>query len=395
MFEKAKPLFEAALEKISQAGLSKQERPLQSPQAASIYIQGRKILNLCSNNYLGLANDPDLISAAKKALETRGYGMASVRFICGTQDLHQALEKQISAFLETDATLLYSSCFDANTGLFETLFGEEDAILSDVLNHASIIDGIRLCKAARYRFKHLDMLDLKRQLQEARKHRLRVIATDGVFSMDGEIAPLSQICDLAKKYEALVMVDDSHATGLMGTGGRGTMEHCGVLGRVDLITSTLGKAMGGASGGFTSGRRELINLLCQRSRPYLFSNALPPMIVAAAQTAFERIAAGSDLRNRLWRNTRFFRTELTRIGFRIKAGSHPIIPVLLGDPMLAREMASDLFEKGIYTVPFSYPVVPRGEDRIRIQITAAHIKKDLSDALEKFKAVGHQLNILS
>ncbi|MFQ5781051.1 MAG: glycine C-acetyltransferase, partial [Nitrospiria bacterium] len=372
MIEKVREVIRAELEKIRRAGLTKEERPIASPQDTHIIVQGQRLLNLCANNYLGLADHPDLIQAAKKGLDERGYGMASVRFICGTQDLHRRLEERISAFLKTEATLLYSSCFDANTGLFETLFSEEDAILSDALNHASIIDGVRLCKAARYRYRHLDMVDLEERLQAVKKHRIRIIATDGVFSMDGEIAPLEKICHLAERYGALVMVDDSHATGFMGKEGRGTIEHCNVVGRVDLITSTLGKAMGGASGGFTSGRRELIDLLRQRSRPYLFSNAIPPMIASAALAAFDLMERETDLRGRLWTNTQFFRKGITEIGLQIKPGIHPIIPVLIGDPILAKQMAKRLLEEGIYVVPFSYPVVPKGEDRIRVQISAAH-----------------------
>ncbi|MEK7824985.1 MAG: glycine C-acetyltransferase, partial [Nitrospirota bacterium] len=303
MIERIRKALQDELEKIDKSGLTKEERVIASPQAAHVTVRDKVYLNLCANNYLGLADHPDLIEAAKKALDQRGYGMASVRFICGTQDLHQMLEERISRFLETDAAILYSSCFDANTGLFETLFSENDAIFSDALNHASIIDGIRLCKASRYRYNHLDMSDLERQLQEAKTHRFRIIATDGVFSMDGEVAPLDQICDLAERYEALVMADDSHATGFLGERGRGSIEYCNVMGRVDLITSTLGKAMGGASGGFTAGRRELIAMLRQRSRPYLFSNAIPPMTAAAALAAFDLIEKRPDLRVRLWENT--------------------------------------------------------------------------------------------
>lgn len=394
MIERIREALQEELEKIDQSGLTKEERPIASPQAAHVTVRGKEYLNLCANNYLGLADHPDLIQAAKKALDQRGYGMASVRFICGTQDLHKMLEERISRFLQTDATLLYSSCFDANTGLFETLFSENDAILSDALNHASIIDGIRLCKATRYRYRHLDMSDLEKQLQQAESHRFRIIATDGIFSMDGDVAPLSQICDLADRYEAIVMVDDSHATGFMGDGGRGSIEYCNVMGRVDLITSTLGKAMGGASGGFTSGRRELVALLRQRSRPYLFSNALPPLIAAAALTAFDLIEQKSDLRVRLWENTQFFRKGLTKTGFRIKTGFHPIVPVLIGDTIKAKEMAQQLFEEGIYVVAFSYPVVPMGEDRIRVQLSAGHTRADLEFALDKFKEVAKGMGII-
>lgn len=394
MIERIKKALQGELEKIDQSGLTRKEQPIASPQAAHVKVMGRDYLNLCANNYLGLSDHPDLIVAAKKALDERGYGMASVRFICGTQDLHQMLEDRISRFLRTDATLLYSSCFDANTGLFETLFSEEDAVFSDALNHASIIDGIRLCKAARYRYRHLDMVDLESQLRQAKVHRFRIIASDGVFSMDGDVAPLDQICDLADRYEAMVMVDDSHATGFMGKGGRGSIEYCNVMGRVDLITSTLGKAMGGASGGFSSGRRELIALLRQRSRPYLFSNALPPLIAAAALVAFDLIEQRPDLRGHLWENTQFFRKGLMEVGFKIRSGFHPIVPVLIGDTIKAKEMARRLFEEGIYVVPFSYPVVPMGEDRIRVQLSAAHTKVDLEFALDKFKEVAKEMGII-
>jgi glycine C-acetyltransferase len=395
MIEKIRKALQDELEKIDKSGLTKEERVIASPQAAHVTVRGKVYLNLCANNYLGLADHPDLIEAAKRALDQRGYGMASVRFICGTQDLHQMLEERISKFLDTDAAILYSSCFDANTGLFETLFSEPDAIFSDALNHASIIDGVRLCKASRYRYNHLDMSDLKRQLQEAKTHRFRIIATDGVFSMDGEVAPLGRICDLAEQYEALVMVDDSHATGFLGERGRGSIEYCSVMGRVDLITSTLGKAMGGASGGFTAGRRELIAMLRQRSRPYLFSNAIPPMTAAAALAAFDLIEKRPDLRVRLWENTQFFRKALTEAGFRIRPGFHPIVPVLIGDPVRAKEMAQRLFEEGIYVVAFSFPVVPMGEDRIRVQLSAAHTKADLEFALERFIKVAKEMGIIA
>ncbi|MBI5745455.1 MAG: glycine C-acetyltransferase [Nitrospirae bacterium] len=394
MIEDVRRALQDELEKIDKAGITKEERVIASPQSAHVIVQGKVYLNLCANNYLGLADHPDLIEAAKKALDQRGYGMASVRFICGTQDLHHMLEERISRFLDTDAAILYSSCFDANTGLFETLFSEPDAIFSDALNHASIIDGIRLCKAARYRYNHLDMSDLERQLQEAKTHRFRIIATDGVFSMDGEVAPLGRICDLAEQYEALVMADDSHATGFLGEGGRGSIEYCSVMGRVDLITSTLGKAMGGASGGFTAGRRELIAILRQRSRPYLFSNAIPPMTAAASLAAFDLIEKRPDLRVRLWENTQFFRKALTEVGFRIRPGFHPIVPVLIGDPVRAKEMAQRLFEEGIYVVSFSYPVVQVGEDRIRVQLSAAHTKADLEFALERFTKVAKEMRII-
>ncbi len=394
MNEKVRETVRAELAEIKKSGLTKEEWPITSPQASHIIVEGRRLLNLCANNYLGLADHPNLIQAAKKALDERGYGMASVRFICGTQDLHTRLEARISTFLKTDATLLYSSCFDANTGLFEALLSKEDAILSDALNHASIIDGVRLCKAARFRYRHMDMDDLEEKLREAKNHRIRIIATDGVFSMDGEIAPLEEICRLAEQYEALVMVDDSHATGFMGDEGRGSIDHCNVMGRVDLVTSTLGKAMGGASGGFVSGRRELIDLLRQRSRPYLFSNALPPMIAAAALAAFDLLEREPDRKKRLWANTQFFREGITAIGLKIKPGVHPIIPVLIGDPMQAKEMSKRLLEEGIYVVPFSFPVVPKGEDRIRVQISAAHDETDLAFALEKLKDAAREIGII-
>jgi len=395
MNEEMTSIFLNQLHDIQERGLKKEESPIASPQDAHIVVENRDMLNLCANNYLGLANHPEIIKAAVEALRTRGYGMASVRFICGTQDLHKSLEQRISTFLETESTILYSSCFDANTGLFETLFGEDDAILSDTLNHASIIDGIRLCKAKRYRYRHMDMDDLECLLKAAQKHRLRIVATDGVFSMDGEIAPLVEICDLAEKYGALVMVDDSHATGILGEGGRGSIEHCGVMGRVDLITSTLGKALGGASGGFTSGRKPLIDLLRQRSRPYLFSNSIPPMIAAAAKKAFDLVTGSKALRTRLWENTAFFREGLEQFGFIVKRGIHPIIPILIGDPVQAKEMSQALFEAGIYAVAFSYPVVPQGQDRIRVQMSAAHSREDLVFALDTFEAVGKKIGVIA
>lgn len=394
MDKDSESVFIKTLEEIKQQGLKKEERVITSPQDAQIKVSGHSMLNLCSNNYLGLANHPQIIEAAVSGLKTRGYGIASVRFICGTQDLHQRLEKRISQFLQTDDTILYSSCFEANTGLFETLLNEEDAILCDTLNHASIIDGIHLSQAKAYRYRHNDISDLECLLKESRKYRLRMITTQGIFSMDGEIAPLAQICDLAKKYKAIVMVDDSHATGIMGEGGRGSIEHCGVLGRVDLVTSTLGKAMGGASGGFTSGRKALIDLLRQESRPYLFSNAIPPVITAAAEKAFELVEEGDDLRVRLRENTAFFRERLIKIGFVIKRGIHPIIPLMIGEPDLANQMSRALFESGIYTVAFSFPLVPQGQDLIRIQISAAHLKSDLAKALEKFEVIGKSLGII-
>jgi glycine C-acetyltransferase len=382
------------LDEIRAAGLYKQERVLTTPQRAHVGVPGREsVLNMCANNYLGLADHPEVIAAARKALEQWGYGMASVRFICGTQEIHKQLEKRLSEFLETDDTILYSSCFDANAGLFETLLGTEDAVISDELNHASIIDGIRLCKAQRYRFKHADMADLQTQLQAAGNARIRLIATDGVFSMDGDIAKLSEICDLAEKHDALVMVDDSHAVGVIGKRGRGSPEHCNVVGRVDIITGTLGKALGGASGGYTSGRAEIIELLRQRSRPYLFSNSVAPHIVATSLKVLEIISASTELRDRLQENTRFFRQGMTERGFNIVPGQHPIVPIMLGDAKLAVEMASRLLEKGVYVIAFSYPVVPKDKARIRVQVSAAHTREDLQSALHAFSAVKKELGI--
>lgn len=394
MNKKNTDFFLEQLDEIQKQGLKKEENPMTSAQDMYVMVKGREILNLCANNYLGLANHPEIIKTAAETLKTHGYGMASVRFICGTQDIHQSLENRISTFVETEETILYSSCFDANTGLFETLFSEEDAIISDTLNHASIIDGIRLCKAKRYRYRHMDMDDLECLLKDSQKYRLRIVATDGVFSMDGEIAPLSEICDLAEKYNALVMVDDSHATGILGEGGRGSIEHCGVMKRVDLITSTLGKALGGASGGFTTGRKALIDLLRQRSRPYLFSNSIPPMIAATAEKAIDLLVSEKGLREQLWENTAFFRKGLQQAGFIIKHGIHPIIPILIGDPRQAKAMSHALLEAGIYAVAFSYPVVPKGQDRIRVQISAAHSRENLVFALKQFEAAGKEVGIL-
>ncbi len=378
------------LARIESAGLTKREAALASPQGTRIRLaDGRELLNFCANNYLGLANHPRLVRAARDALDRWGYGMASVRFICGTQDLHRELEEALSAFLGTEDTLLYSSCFDANGGLFETLLGEQDAVISDELNHASIIDGIRLCKARRLRYRNNDMADLEARLVEARDARFRLIATDGVFSMDGVIADLRSICDLAERHDALVMVDDSHAVGFLGANGRGTPEYRGVLGRVDLITGTLGKALGGASGGYTSGRRELIALLRQRSRPYLFSNALPPPIVAASIEALKLAGEpeGAALREKLRENTRGFRAELTRRGLNPAPGEHPIVPILYGEADRAAAVARGLRERGIYVVAFSYPVVPMGRARIRMQISAAHERADLEQALAALEAL--------
>ena len=381
---------------IRAAGLYKNERVIFSPQDARIRVaDGRAVLNLCANNYLGLAEHPEVIAAAHAALDRRGYGLASVRFICGTQDIHKQLEGALSEFLGTDDTILYSSCFDANGGLFETLFGAEDAIISDELNHASIIDGIRLCKAARYRYKNSDMADLEAQLRTATEKgaRFKLIATDGVFSMDGYIANLRGVCDLADRYDALVMVDDSHAVGFVGKSGRGTPEHCGVGGRVDIITGTLGKALGGASGGYTSGRGAIIELLRQRSRPYLFSNTLAPSIVGGSLRVLEMLTASTALRDKLEANTQYFRAEMTARGFAILPGTHPIVPIMLGDAALAQRFAEAMLARGVYVVGFFYPVVPQGKARIRTQISAAHTREDLAFAVEAFSAVKAELGL--
>jgi glycine C-acetyltransferase len=380
------------LEGIASQGLSKKERYINSPQSPHIALaSGQKVLNLCANNYLGLADHPALIAAAREALDTWGYGMASVRFICGTQSLHKQLEERISAFLGTEDTILYSSCFDANGGLFETLLAAEDAVISDELNHASIIDGIRLAKCARLRYRNGDMNDLEDKLKESASSRYRMISTDGVFSMDGYIAKLNEICGLAEKYSALVMVDDSHAVGFLGTHGRGTHEHHNVMERVDVITGTMGKALGGASGGYVSGRREIIALLRQRSRPYLFSNTLAPPIAAATLKALDLLTESTELRDRLESNTRFFREKMAGLGFHILPGEHPIVPVMLGDAVVASRMAERLLQRGVYVVGFSFPVVPHGKARIRIQVSAAHTKEDLDFAAAQFAAVKEEL----
>jgi glycine C-acetyltransferase len=383
------------LKEITQSGLYKAERHITSAQQARINIAENQVLNMCANNYLGLANNSEIIKAVKAGLDERGFGMASVRFICGTQDIHSELEKKISHFFGTDDTILYSSCFDANTGLFETLLGEKDAIISDALNHASIIDGIRLCKAARYRYSHGDMASLENCLREASDAKTKMIATDGVFSMDGDYAKLNHICNLAENHNALVMVDDSHATGFVGTTGRGTPELCGVQDRVDVITSTLGKALGGASGGFTTGRKNIIEILRQRSRPYLFSNSLAPPIVSAALKTIDLLKESKSAKEKLESNTIFFREQIAAAGFTIKPGTHPIVPIMLGDAKLAQKMAAMLLEEGVYAVGFFYPVVPKGQARIRVQISAAHSRKDMEFALEKFIKVGQALKILS
>jgi len=395
MYGKYREKLIQELEEISESGLYKSERYISSAQQARINVAEKQVLNMCANNYLGLANNSEIIEAVKAGLDERGFGMASVRFICGTQDIHDKLEKKISDFFSTDDTILYSSCFDANAGLFETLLGKKDAIISDALNHASIIDGIRLCKAARFRYTHGDMASLENCLKEAAGAKTRMIATDGVFSMDGDYAKLNHICDLAENHDALVMVDDSHATGFVGPTGRGTPELYGVQDRVDVITSTLGKALGGASGGFTTGRKDIIEILRQRSRPYLFSNSLAPPIVSAALKIIDLLESSRSSKEALEENTKYFREEITKAGFSIKPGTHPIVPIMLGDAKLAQEMAAMLLEEGVYAVGFFYPVVPKGQARIRVQISAAHSRKDMEFALEKFIKVGRELNILS
>ena len=394
MFGAMKNHLTRELQQIRDAGLYKSERVITTPQRARIgVLQHEPVLNMCANNYLGLADHPKVVAAAHQALDRWGYGLASVRFICGTQQLHKMLEAKITAFLGTEDTILYTSCFDANGGLFETLLGPDDAIVSDELNHASIIDGVRLSKARRFRYKNNDMTDLDARLREAADARLRIIATDGVFSMDGIIANLPGICEAAEKHDAVVMVDDSHAVGFMGPGGRGTPEHHGVADRVDVVTGTLGKALGGASGGYTSGRKEIVDMLRQRSRPYLFSNTVAPPIVGASIAAIELLAESTALRDRLEANTQFFREGITNRGFDVVPGEHPIIPIMLGDAVLASKMAEALLERGIYVVAFSYPVVPKGKARIRVQVSAVHTHDDLAFALEAFRAVKQDLGI--
>ena len=394
MFGQMKSLIVEELKQISDSGLYKAERIITSPQSARITVQdGREVLNMCANNYLGLADHPEVIRAARESYAQWGYGLSSVRFICGTQEIHKQLERKISEFLGTEDTILYSCCFDANTGLFETLLTDEDAIISDHLNHASIIDGIRLCKAQRLRFKNSDMQDLEDKLQEAQSARFRLIATDGVFSMDGTIARLDRICELAEKHDALVMVDDSHATGVLGRRGRGTHEHCDVMGRVDILTGTLGKALGGASGGYTSGRKEIIEFLRQRSRPYLFSNTLAPAIVATSLKVLDMLLESTELRDKLAENTRYFRQRIAGLGLEVIPGEHPIVPIMLKEGRLAQTMAEKLLEKGVYVIGFSYPVVPKGAARIRTQISAAHSKDDLDFAIEKIDEVKRELGI--
>jgi glycine C-acetyltransferase len=382
------------LEQIKTAGLFKNERIITSDQGAEIEVGGKKVLNFCANNYLGLSAHPKVIEAAKKYIDQRGYGLSSVRFICGTQDIHKELEKKIADFLGTEDTVLYAACFDANGGVFEPLFGEEDAIISDALNHASIIDGVRLCKAKRYRYEHNNMEDLENKLKESQSSRNRVIVSDGSFSMDGTIAQLDKICDLADTYNAIVMIDECHSTGFIGKTGRGTHEYRGVMGRVDIITGTLGKALGGASGGFTTGRKEIVEMLRQRSRPYLFSNTVAPSIVGGSIAVFNILSETTDLRDKLESNTKYFRTKMTEAGFDIKPGDHPIVPIMLYEAVLAQKFAARLLEEGIYVIGFFFPVVAKGQARIRVQISAAHEKEHLDKAIEAFTKVGRELDVL-
>jgi glycine C-acetyltransferase len=394
MFDSYRQGYRDELDAIRNAGTYKEERVISSPQSAAIRVPQGEVINFCANNYLGLADNPRIIAAAGRALEKRGFGMASVRFICGTQDLHKELERVISEFNGTDDTILYSSCFDANAGLFETILGEEDAIISDQLNHASIIDGVRLCKAERFRYANSDMDELEAILKRTQGHRRRLVASDGVFSMDGYLVKLREICDLAERYDAMVMVDDSHATGYIGPTGRGTPEHCGVQGRVDIITSTLGKALGGASGGYTTGRREIIDMLRQRSRPYLFSNTLTPSLAAAGIAVFEMLSGTTALRDKLMDNTRYFRSKMSGLGFDMLEGETAIVPVMLYDAKLAKSFADEMLGEGIYVIGFSYPVVPEGQARIRTQISAAHEREHLDRAVAAFETVGKRLGVI-
>lgn len=394
MFSNVQQQFQATLDEIREAGLYKDERVIQTPQGAGIGVAAGEVINFCANNYLGLANDPRLVQACKDGLDDFGYGLSSVRFICGTQTVHKQLEAALSSFLGMDDTILYSSCFDANAGLFETILGKEDAIISDSLNHASIIDGVRLCKAERHRWPHGDLTALEEILQKTQGARRRLIATDGVFSMDGIIANVNAICDLAEKYDAMVMVDDSHAVGFTGEKGRGTHEYCDAMGRVDLVTGTLGKALGGASGGYTSGRKELIAWLRQRSRPYLFSNTLAPVMAATAIATLDLLEEGDALRQKLRDNSAYFREKMEAAGFELAGAGHPIIPVMLGDAALASRMADALLGHGIYVIGFSFPVVPRGQARIRVQMSAAHERKHLDQAIEAFITVGRELEVI-
>ena len=393
MYGAIKETLELRLQEIKEAGLYKSERIIESPQEARIKVGDDEVLNLCANNYLGLSDHPAIVEAAHKALDDWGFGLSSVRFICGTQEIHKKLESKISTFLGMEDTILYTSCFDANGGLFETILTAEDAVISDELNHASIIDGVRLCKAQRFRYKNGDMNDLEEKLKESAGVRNRLVITDGVFSMDGYFAKLDEICDLAEKYDALVAIDDSHAVGFVGKTGRGTHERCGVIDRVDIITGTLGKALGGASGGYTSGRKEIIEMLRQRSRPYLFSNSVAPPIVGASIKAIEMLTESTELRDKLQENTRFFREELSKIGLEILPGEHPIVPVMFGDAKPAVKMADSLLKKGVYVIPFSFPVVPKGKARIRTQVSAAHSIEDLQFAVEKFAEAKIELGI--
>lgn len=395
MYETLKPVLEKELAEIKEAGLYKSERIITSPQSAIIRTtEGKDVINFCANNYLGLAEHPRVIQAAQNTLQSHGFGLASVRFICGTQDIHKILEQKIAEFLGTEDTILYAAAFDANGGVFEPLFNAEDAIISDQLNHASIIDGVRLCKAKRFRYLHNDMNDLEEKLKEAQDARHRIIVTDGVFSMDGTIAQLDKICDLADKYKALVMIDECHSTGFIGKTGRGTHEYCDVLGRIDIITGTLGKALGGASGGFTTGRKEIIDLLRQRSRPYLFSNTLAPAIVGASIEVLNLLSETTALRDKLEDNTQYFREKMTAAGFDIKPGEHSIVPIMLYDAVMAQKMADLLLEKGIYVIGFYYPVVPKGQARIRVQISAIHEKEHLDQAIQAFREAGQALGVL-
>lgn len=395
MFEKQAATYQAILDEIRAAGLFKDERIITSQQDAAIHVApDTEVLNFCANNYLGLANHPALLSAAKKGIDRYGFGLSSVRFICGTQDIHRQLEERLAAFFETDDTILYAACFDANGGLFETLLGPDDAVISDELNHASIIDGIRLCKAQRHRYAHSDMDALEDALKAGMNARFRLIATDGVFSMDGDVARIGEICDLADRYEAMVMVDDCHGSGFFGPTGRGSVEHCGAMGRVDIITSTLGKAMGGATGGFTTGRKEIVALLRQRSRPYLFSNSVAPVIVYTSLKVLELLNESTDLRDKLEENTGYFRKAMSEAGFDIRPGSHPIVPIMLYDAHLAHSVAQDMLEEGIYVVGFSYPVVPKEQARIRVQLSAAHSRKQLDRCIDAFIRVGKKHGVV-
>ena len=382
------------VEEIRASGLYKTERTITSPQAAEITVNGKTVLNFCANNYLGLSSHPKVIEAAHAAIESHGYGMSSVRFICGTQDIHKELEQKIARFLGTEDSILYAACFDANGGVFESLFNENDAIISDALNHASIIDGVRLCKAQRLRYEHNNMVDLEAKLKEVASLRSRIIVTDGVFSMDGTIAQLDKICDLADKYDAIVMIDECHASGFMGKTGRGTHEYRGVVGRIDIITGTLGKALGGASGGFTSGRKEIIDLLRQRSRPYLFSNTLAPSIAGASIAVLNMLSETTELRDKLESNTKYFRTKMTEAGFDIKPGEHPIVPIMLYDAVVAQNFAAELLNEGIYVIGFFFPVVPKGQARIRVQLSAGHEQRHLDKAISAFTKIGKNLNVL-